>query len=163
MALDIRFGDGSPISVSDMNQVRKVVHENMVFSKWEKGDIMCIDNFSTSHGRQPTYDLGRKVLVAWSNPHDKTSTCPSPSVDKKSESLNDDLKKSYGMLFDEACVPGAVEATPNTSPESTLSSEEAQDLKEFIINQGKHEDTSDGVLHNHHNSCPSPSLASIFS
>src|SRR5210317_2096065 len=45
-------------------------------STWQKGDIMCIDNFSVSHGRQPTYDLGRKILVAWSEPLDKTSLAP---------------------------------------------------------------------------------------
>eukprot|EP00571_Detonula_confervacea_P014043 CAMPEP_0172310948 /NCGR_PEP_ID=MMETSP1058-20130122/13360_1 /TAXON_ID=83371 /ORGANISM="Detonula confervacea, Strain CCMP 353" /LENGTH=456 /DNA_ID=CAMNT_0013023969 /DNA_START=104 /DNA_END=1475 /DNA_ORIENTATION=+ len=132
MALDIRFGDGSPISVSEMNQVRKVVHKNMVFSTWERGDIMCIDNFSTSHGRQPTYDFGRKILVAWSNPHDKTLSCTSSTADNKNEQLNDNLKKCCDMLFDDACVPGAIEATPNSSPGSTLSSEEAQDQKSLL-------------------------------
>mmetsp|Transcript_3288 Transcript_3288/g.5082 ORF Transcript_3288/g.5082 Transcript_3288/m.5082 type:complete len:463 (+) Transcript_3288:84-1472(+) len=163
MALDIRFGDGSPISVSEMNQVRKVVHKNMVFSTWKKGDIMCIDNFSTSHGRQPTYDFGRKILVAWSNPHDKTSTIPSPTADKKKEHDYEDLTECLGVLFDDACVPGAVEATPNSSPDSTLSSEEAHDLKEFIINQGKPKDIATGIKHQRHISCPSPSLKGIFS
>lgn len=50
MALDIRYGDGSPISYADMTKVRKAVHDNMVFSTWQRGDLMCIDNFSTSHG-----------------------------------------------------------------------------------------------------------------
>lgn len=31
MALDIRFGDGSPISLSEMNEVRRAVHKNLVF------------------------------------------------------------------------------------------------------------------------------------
>ena len=32
MALDIRFGDGSQISVAEMNQVRhNSVHKNMIF------------------------------------------------------------------------------------------------------------------------------------
>jgi alpha-ketoglutarate-dependent taurine dioxygenase len=163
MALDIRFGDGSPISVSEMNQVRKVVHKNMVFSTWKKGDIMCIDNFSTSHGRQPTYDFGRKVLVAWSHSHDKTSTCSNPSVDKKNEQLIDDLKKCCGTFFDDACVPGAIEATPNPSPDSTLSSEEAQDLKDLIINQGSQDEKAKTGPHKRHISCPSPRLESIFS
>lgn len=164
MALDIRFGDGSQISVSDMNQVRKVVHKNMVFSKWEKGDLMCIDNFSTSHGRQPTYDLGRKVLVAWSNPHDKTLTSPAPSADiMMSEQLTDNIKKHCAVLLNGDCVPGALEATPNTSPESTLSNEEALDLKEFILNKGKQSYTATGALHKRNMSSPSPSLKSIFS
>lgn len=162
MALDIRFGDGSPISVSDMNQVRKAVHQNMVFSTWKKGDIMCIDNFSTSHGRQPTYDFGRKVLVAWSNPHDKSSTCTSPSGEKASDQVNVNLlKKCCDVLYDDACVPGAVEATPNSSPDSTLSSEEAHDLKEFIIQQGI-EHIANPSSHERRISSPSPSLNSIF-
>ena len=31
MALDMRFGDGSNISIREANQVRKVIHDNMVF------------------------------------------------------------------------------------------------------------------------------------
>jgi hypothetical protein len=40
----------------------------MVFNRWKKGDILFIDNFSVSHGRQPTYDTGRKVVVGWDHP-----------------------------------------------------------------------------------------------
>ena len=68
MALTASFGDGTAISVWEMHQIRKAVHKNMVFNRWNKGDIVMIDNFSTSHGRQPTYDKGRKVVVAWSDP-----------------------------------------------------------------------------------------------
>ena len=161
MALDIRYGDDSPISVADMNEVRRVVHKNMVFSTWQKGDIMCIDNFSTSHGRQPTYDYGRKILVAWSNPHDKTSTLPSADTNE-SKQLNEDLKKSCSLLFDDTCVPGAAEVTPNSSPESTLSTDEAHDLRtSFIMNQDKEEAVTK-VLHKRHMLCPSQSLKNIF-
>jgi len=73
MALDVTFGDGTPISIREMHQIRKAVHKNMVFNRWEKGDLLMIDNFSTSHGRQPTYDSGRKVLVAWSEPVEKSN------------------------------------------------------------------------------------------
>ena len=161
MALDIRYGDDSPISVADMNEVRRVVHKNMVFSTWQKGDIMCIDNFSTSHGRQPTYDNGWKILVAWSNPHDKTSTLPSADTNE-SKQLNEDLKKSCSLLFDDTCVPGAAEVTPNSSPESTLSTDEAHDLRtSFIMNQDKEEAVTK-VLHKRHMLCPSQSLKNIF-
>jgi alpha-ketoglutarate-dependent taurine dioxygenase len=73
MALDVSFGDGTPISIREMHQIRKAVHQNMVFNRWQKGDIVFIDNFSTSHGRQPTYDKGRKVVVAWSDPLKKAN------------------------------------------------------------------------------------------
>jgi len=132
-------------------------------STWRKGDILCIDNFSTSHGRQPTYDFGRKVLVAWSNPHDKTSTRAFPSIDKISKDSIDKLKKSCSSLFDDKHVPGAIEATPNPSPDSTLSGEEAQELKDLLIYQGNEEDQASKGPNNRHTSCPSFSLERMFS
>ena len=71
MALDASFGDGTPISWVEAAQIRHAVHKNMVFNRWQKGDILMIDNWSTSHGRQPTYDTGRKIVVAWSDPMEK--------------------------------------------------------------------------------------------
>ncbi|EEC48375.1 predicted protein [Phaeodactylum tricornutum CCAP 1055/1] len=73
MSLHSTFGDGEEISVAEMNKIRHAIHRNMVFSRWEKGDVMLIDNFSTSHGRQPTYDKGRKIVVAWADPMVKTN------------------------------------------------------------------------------------------
>ena len=82
MGLDASFGDGTPFSVWEAHQIRHAIHKNMVFSRWQKGDILMIDNWSTSHGRQPTYDTGRKVVVAWSDPMEK------PNLYKK-----DDVKQ----------------------------------------------------------------------
>lgn len=71
MAMDVRFGDGTPISIREMHQIREAIHKNMVLNRWQKGDLVMIDNFSTSHGRQPTYDAGRKIVVSWSDPIEK--------------------------------------------------------------------------------------------
>jgi alpha-ketoglutarate-dependent taurine dioxygenase len=68
MALHVTFGDGTPISIMEMQQIRKAIHKNMVFNRWQKGDLLLIDNMSTSHGRRPTYDKGRNIVVAWSDP-----------------------------------------------------------------------------------------------
>jgi hypothetical protein len=68
VALHVSYGDGSPLSFREMGQIRKVIHRNMVFNQWQKGDLLMIDNFSTSHGREPTYDKNRKIVVAWSFP-----------------------------------------------------------------------------------------------
>jgi hypothetical protein len=68
MSLDCSFGDGTPISIKEMHEIRSAVHKHMVLNRWQRGDILLIDNFGTSHGRQPTYDSGRKVVVSWSNP-----------------------------------------------------------------------------------------------
>jgi hypothetical protein len=123
MALNTTFGDGTPITLKEMNEVRAAIHKNMVFSRWRKGDILCIDNFSTSHGRQPTYDRGRKVIVAWSQPHDKTMTVttePVISVEKMElKTVSED-------------VPGLV-SSPDVSPRSTLTQEEASELKQSLL------------------------------
>ena len=64
MGLSATFGDGKPISMKEMHQIREAIHKNMVFSRWQKGDVLILDNISTAHGRQPTYVKGRKIVVA---------------------------------------------------------------------------------------------------
>ena len=46
------FGDGSEIPEAYLEHVRDVVWANMVFNRWELGDIVMIDNYRVSHGRQ---------------------------------------------------------------------------------------------------------------
>ena len=46
------FGDGSEIPEFYMKHVRDVMWSNMVFNRWEQGDVLMIDNFRVSHGRQ---------------------------------------------------------------------------------------------------------------
>jgi hypothetical protein len=98
----------------------------MVFSRWRKGDILCIDNFSTSHGRQPTYDKGRKVIVAWSHPHNKTTlVIPEPTVS---------VDNSAWQSITDKTLPDLLAASPGPSLESTLTNMEAKELKESFFN-----------------------------
>lgn len=46
------FADGTEIPERHMSHVRDVMWSNMVFNRWKKGDIVMIDNFRISHGRQ---------------------------------------------------------------------------------------------------------------
>ena len=46
------YGDGSEVAPSDLKEVGDTIWKNIVFNRWEMGDILMIDNFSTSHGRQ---------------------------------------------------------------------------------------------------------------
>ena len=46
------FGDGSAIPESYLEHLRDVVWRNLVFNRWQLGDIVMIDNFRISHGRQ---------------------------------------------------------------------------------------------------------------
>jgi hypothetical protein len=121
MALTTDFGDGTPITFSEMNEIRACIHKNMVFSRWRKGDILCIDNFYVSHGRQPTYDKGRKVIVSWSQPHDKTKAIPAPMAIQNNVTVVSNLANKQ--------APGLVEVSPLNSVDSTLTAREAQELK----------------------------------
>lgn len=52
MAMHTTFGDGTEIPLADVNHVRETMYKNMVFNRWRKGDLLMIDNFRISHGRQ---------------------------------------------------------------------------------------------------------------
>ena len=52
MAWHTMFGDGTEIPLSDLSHVRDTIHKNMVCDRWRKGDLLMIDNFRISHGRQ---------------------------------------------------------------------------------------------------------------
>ncbi len=63
-AMHCTFGDGSPISDADMEAVRDAIWRNLVSYRWEKGDVVAIDNFAVAHGRMP-YTGPRRVAVCW--------------------------------------------------------------------------------------------------
>ena len=46
------FGDGSEIPEHYLSHLRDVVWNNLVFNRWELGDMLLLDNFRVSHGRQ---------------------------------------------------------------------------------------------------------------
>lgn len=56
--------DGSEIDPADVEHVRDVVWRHMVIEPWKHGDVVAIDNHSTSHGRLP-YEGDRAVVVCW--------------------------------------------------------------------------------------------------
>ncbi len=63
-SLHCTHADGREISDADMEAVREAIWENMVIEPWQRGDVVAIDNHSTSHGRLP-YQGPRQVAVAW--------------------------------------------------------------------------------------------------
>jgi hypothetical protein len=115
MSLESTFGDGTPISVMEMHEIRSAIHRHMVYSRWKLGDMLCIDNFAVSHGRQPTYDTKRKVVVAWSDPLEKTNTLTCAEAE------------NLATYTDNA---------QECSPESTLTTGDAQTLKEAVLEKG---------------------------
>lgn len=59
----VTFGDGSEISVDDLQHIRSISRQCEVKFPWQRGDIMVIDNVLCMHGRKP-FTGQRQVLVA---------------------------------------------------------------------------------------------------
>lgn len=57
------YGNGSPIELEALEHIRKVYNEEKIKFKWQKGDIMILDNILTAHAREP-FKGKRKVAVA---------------------------------------------------------------------------------------------------
>jgi alpha-ketoglutarate-dependent taurine dioxygenase len=57
------YGDGSPIESSVLEEIRGVYEEVALRFDWQQGDILMLDNFLSSHGREP-FTGPRKILVA---------------------------------------------------------------------------------------------------
>jgi alpha-ketoglutarate-dependent taurine dioxygenase len=64
-AMHCTFGDGSPISSSDIESLYDAIWRNMVAFPWQRGDVTVIDNDAVAHGRMP-YSGPRRIAVAWS-------------------------------------------------------------------------------------------------
>ncbi len=65
-SMHVTFGDDSPIPDKYVEHIIDVIWKNMSIYSWKKGDVICIDNFSTSHGRLPYYGP-REVMVCWTS------------------------------------------------------------------------------------------------
>ena len=63
LRLNCCFGDGSPIDISDLENIREVIRNEMVPVTWQVGDVLVVDNMLACHGRMP-YSGPRKILLA---------------------------------------------------------------------------------------------------
>ena len=57
------YGDGTPIETSVLDEIRGIYQEEAVVFPWREGDIMMLDNFLATHGREP-FVGPRKIVVA---------------------------------------------------------------------------------------------------
>ena len=64
---DTFYGDGTPIEVSALEEIRGVYAEESVAFPWQKGDVLMVDNMLVAHGRRP-FSGPRRILVAMAEP-----------------------------------------------------------------------------------------------
>lgn len=57
------FGDGSLIPLEYFDEIREVTKKHSVYFKWNKGDLLILDNILIAHGREP-FQGERKILVS---------------------------------------------------------------------------------------------------
>lgn len=57
------YGDGSPIEVKTLDHIRFAYNQEKIKFKWQRRDILILDNILMSHGREP-YVGERKIAVA---------------------------------------------------------------------------------------------------
>lgn len=57
------YGDGTPIESSVLEEIRQTYHDSSVAFSWQKGDVLMVDNFLVTHGREP-FSGPRRILVA---------------------------------------------------------------------------------------------------
>lgn len=65
-AMHVTFGNGEEIPKSYVAHIIDVIWKNMYIDPWQKGDMIVIDNYRTSHGRLP-YTGEREVNVCWAS------------------------------------------------------------------------------------------------
>ncbi|MFD5824365.1 TauD/TfdA family dioxygenase [Lentzea sp. NPDC060358] len=63
---NVLFGDGEPIEDEVIALLRGIYDEARVSFPWQRGDVLIVDNFLATHGREP-FDGDRRVLVAMSD------------------------------------------------------------------------------------------------
>ena len=60
---NVYYGDGSPIESSVVDEIRGIYNETAKTFPWREGNILMLDNFLASHGREP-FVGPRKIVVA---------------------------------------------------------------------------------------------------
>ena len=60
------FADGGDIPARHIRHLLDTIWKHIRFFHWRQGDVLVLDNRSTSHGRMP-YQGPRDILVAWTS------------------------------------------------------------------------------------------------
>lgn len=62
------YGDGSPIELSVLDELRDAYLQEKIAFTWQEGDVLMLDNMSVAHGREP-FVGERKVVVGMAEPY----------------------------------------------------------------------------------------------
>lgn len=57
------LGDGRPITIPQLNSIHHAIDSATVRFRWQRGDLLLVDNFLVTHGRM-SYKGERRILVA---------------------------------------------------------------------------------------------------
>jgi alpha-ketoglutarate-dependent taurine dioxygenase len=57
------FGDGRRITLQQLNAIHHAIDSATIKFRWQRGDLLFVDNFLVTHGRMP-YRGARRILVA---------------------------------------------------------------------------------------------------
>ena len=61
----VMFSDGKPIPSDVANDSSKIIDEECIALKWQKGDVLLLDNLVVMHSRRPLTALPRRVLASF--------------------------------------------------------------------------------------------------
>ena len=57
------FGDGTEITKQEIEEIKSAYEKSTIKFKWQKGDVLFLDNMLMSHGRN-SYEGERKIIVS---------------------------------------------------------------------------------------------------
>lgn len=71
------YGDGTPIEDAVIKHLQQAYVAETVVWKWQKGDLIIVDNLLTSHARK-TYEGERRIMLAQADPIGRDALTVSP-------------------------------------------------------------------------------------
>ncbi|KAL4784580.1 hypothetical protein BJX76DRAFT_367559 [Aspergillus varians] len=60
-----QFGDGTPMSVEDLDILLDVAEDSAVNVEWQEGDLVILDNYAVQHSRRPWIGERQVLAALW--------------------------------------------------------------------------------------------------